>query len=170
MIANTVYHSTCGGRTEDAASAWGRDIPYLRAVPCDDCADSPVFRWEHRFSEAEARRLAKALGVPSGKDLRIAVIGRSPTGRASRLRVSSGGVSREVQGAEFRKAAGYAKVRSLKMEIVPVSGGWRITGEGWGHGVGLCQFGANGMARRGAGYREILARYYPGTDLSGGTP
>ena len=169
-LALTVYHSTCGGRTEDAGSAWGKDIPYLRAQLCDDCADSPVYRWEYRMSEAEGRRVAKALGVPPGKVLRIEVTGRTPTGRASRVLISSGGVSRELQAAEFRKAAGYAKVRSLKMEIVPVAGEWRITGEGWGHGVGLCQFGANGMARRGAGFREILARYYPGTELVGETP
>ena len=169
-LARTVYHSTCGGRTEDARSAWGKDIPYLRAQSCDDCADSPVYRWEYRMSEAEGRRVAGALGVPPGKDLRIAVAGRTPTGRASRVRVSSGGVSRELQAAEFRKVAGYAKVRSLKMEIVPVAGEWRFTGEGWGHGVGLCQFGANGMARRGAGFREILARYYPGTEIGGETP
>jgi stage II sporulation protein D len=169
-LARTVYHSTCGGRTEDAGSVWGTDVPYLRAQRCDDCADSPVYRWEYRMSEAEGRRVAKALGVPPGKDLRIAVTGRTPTGRASRVRISSGGVSRELQAAEFRKASGYAKVRSLKMEIVPVAGEWRITGEGWGHGVGMCQFGANGMARRGAEFREILARYYPGTEIHGETP
>jgi len=169
-LARTVYHSTCGGRTEDAVSVWGTDIPYLRAQLCVDCAESPVYRWEYRMSEAEGRRVANALGVPAGKDLRIAVTGRTPTGRASRVRISSGGVSRELQAAEFRKAAGDARVRSLKMEIVPVAGEWRFTGEGWGHGVGLCQFGANGMARRGAGFREILARYYPGTEISGGSP
>ena len=169
-LALTVYHSTCGGRTEDAVSVWGKDIPYLRSQFCDDCADSPVYRWEYRMSEAEGHRVAKVLGVPPGKDLRIAVTGRTPTGRASRVRISSGGVSRELQATEFRKAAGYAKVRSLKMEIVPVAGGWRFTGEGWGHGVGMCQFGANGMARRGAGFREILARYYPGTEITGEKP
>ena len=169
-LARTVYHSTCGGRTEDAGSAWGKDVPYLRAQLCDDCADSPVYRWEYRMSGAEGRRVAKALGVPPGKDLRIAVTGRTPTGRASRVRISSGGVSRELQAAEFRKAAGYANVRSLKMEIVAAAGEWRITGEGWGHGVGMCQYGANGMARRGAGFREILARYYPGTEMNGETP
>jgi len=169
-IARTVYHSTCGGRTEDAGSVWGKDVPYLRAQRCDDCADSPVYRWEYRMSETEGRRIAKELGVPPGKGLRIEVTGLTPTGRASRVRVACGGVSRELQAAEFRKAAGYAKVRSLKMEVVRVAGGWRFTGEGWGHGVGMCQFGANGMARRGAGFREILARYYPGTELSGETP
>ena len=165
-----MYHSTCGGRTEDAGSAWGKDVPYLRAQPCDDCADSPVYRWEHRMSEAEVLRVATAFGVPPGKDVRIAVTDRTPTGRAIRVRISSGGVSRELQAAEFRKAAGYAKVRSLKMEIAPVGGEWRLTGEGWGHGVGMCQFGANGMARRGAGFRGILARYYPGTELTGEAP
>jgi stage II sporulation protein D len=169
-LARTVYHSTCGGRTEDAGSVWGKDIPYLRAQFCGDCADSPVYRWEYRMSETEGRHVAKALGVPAGKDLGIAVTGRTPTGRASRVRISSGGVSRELQAAEFRKAAGYAKVRSLKMEISHVAGEWRFTGEGWGHGVGLCQYGANGMARRGAGFREILARYYPGTEIIGETP
>jgi stage II sporulation protein D len=169
-LARTVYHSTCGGRTEDAVSAWGKDVRYLRAQRCDDCADSPVYRWEHRMSEPEVHRVAIALGVPPGKDLRIAVTGRTPTGRASRVRISSGGVSRELQAAEFRKVAGYSKVRSLKMEIVVAAGEWRVTGEGWGHGVGLCQFGANGMARRGAGFREILARYYSGTEITGESP
>jgi len=169
-LARTVYHSTCGGWTEDAGSAWGKDVPYLRAQRCDDCADSPVYRWEYRMSGAEGRLVAKALGVPPGKDLGIAVAGRTPTGRASRLRISSGGVSRELQAAEFRRVAGYAKVRSLKMEIVQAAGEWRITGEGWGHGVGMCQYGANGMARRGAGFREILARYYPGTEIRGEAP
>lgn len=169
-LARTVYHSTCGGRTEDAVAVWGTDIPYLRAQLCDDCADSPVYRWGYRMSDAEARRVAKALGVPPGKDLQIDVTGRTRTGRASRVRVSSAGVSREVAGAEFRRVAGYAKVRSLKMEVVRVAGEWRFKGEGWGHGVGMCEYGANGMARRGAGFREILARYYPGTEISGETP
>jgi stage II sporulation protein D len=169
-VARTVYHSTCGGRTESAESAWGRDVPYLRALLCDDCAASPVYRWEYRMSAAEGRRVAEALGVPPGNDLRIVVAGRTPTGRTNRVRISSGGVSRELQATEFRKAAGYARIRSLKMEIVPVGGEWRFTGEGYGHGVGMCQFGANGMARRGAGFREILGRYYPGTVAAGEVP
>ncbi len=169
-LARTVYHSTCGGRTESAGSAWGKEVPYLQALPCGDCADSPVYRWSWRMTSAEGRRVAKALGIPPGKELRIAVAGRTRSGRASRVRLSSGGVSRELQAAEFRKTAGYDNVRSLKMDVVPVAGGWLFTGEGWGHGVGLCQFGANGMARRGEGFRGILARYYPGAEIAGGGP
>jgi stage II sporulation protein D len=59
-------------------------------------------------------------------------------------------------------------VKSLAFEMRPVRDGWLIAGKGYGHGVGLCQWGADGMARAGKGYRDILARYYLGTSLSGG--
>ncbi len=165
-VARTVYHSTCGGRTEDAAAVWGTDVPYLRSVIDDDCRDSPVWRWEYRLSLAEAKRVALALGVRAGDDLRIEIAGRTRTGRAARIRLSSGGVERETKAAAFRRAVGYTRMRSVWVEIVPVAGGWRITGRGYGHGVGMCEWGANGMAKRGATYREILARYYRMTRLA----
>jgi stage II sporulation protein D len=168
--ARTVYHSTCGGRTESAAAAWGKDVPYLRDQECEDCSGSPVYRWEYRMSAAEGVRVSKALGVPAGKDLRIAVSARTPSGRAGRMRVSASGVSRDVSAAEFRKVAGYARVRSLKMDVIPAGDGWLFRGNGYGHGVGMCQFGANGMAKAGRGWREILARYYPGVDIARESP
>ncbi len=54
----------------------------------------------------------------------------------------------------------------VKMEVSAGGGGWFFGGQGYGHGVGMCQFGANGMARAGKGYREILARYYPGAAIA----
>lgn len=168
--ARTVFHSTCGGRTESAANAWGRDVPYLRSQACGDCSGSPVYRWEYRMTAAEGRRVARAMGIPAGEDLRIVVTDRAPSGRAARVRIASGGVSRETQAAEFRKAAGYSRVRSLWMEIEPAAEGWLVSGRGYGHGVGMCQFGANGMAKAGSGFREILARYYPGTELAREAP
>ncbi len=168
--ARTVFHSTCGGRTETAANAWGKDVAYLRSGVCEDCSDSPAYRWEYRMSEAEGRRVARAMGIPAGKELRITIAGLTSTGRAARLRIQSGGVSREAQAAEFRRIAGYSRVRSLWMTIAPVADGWLITGRGYGHGVGMCQFGANRMAKSGKGFREILARYYPGTELAGEAP
>lgn len=169
-LARTVYHSTCGGRTESAADAWGKDVPYLRSKDCGACGDSPFSRWEYRMSAAEGRRLGRLLGIPPGKDLRFSVEGRTPTGRAKRVRIASGGVSREMPAPEFRKAAGYARVRSLKFGIVPAAGGWLVSGEGYGHGVGMCQFGANGLAKSGRSFREILAYYYPGTTVEGESP
>ncbi|MGZ9133534.1 MAG: SpoIID/LytB domain-containing protein [Candidatus Deferrimicrobiaceae bacterium] len=165
-LARTVYHSTCGGMTESAKDAWGEDLPYLRSVTCDDCRESPAWRWEYRMGRAEGVRVAAALGVRAGDEIGIAVAGRTRTGRASKVRLTSGGVAREAKASVFRRAAGYALVKSLWMEIVPAGRGWRLTGKGYGHGVGMCQWGANGMAKRGAGYREILARYYPRTRIA----
>lgn len=165
-LARTVYHSTCGGRTESAKDAWGTDFPYLRSVVDGDCRESPAWRWEYRMSLAEGKRIARALGISTGYDLRVEVAGRTPTGRARRVRISSGGATRTIKASRFRQAAGYARVKSLWMEIDPVGDGWRFTGNGYGHGVGLCQWGANGKARTGMGYREILARYYPMTRVA----
>lgn len=167
-LARAVYHSTCGGRTESAANAWGQDVPYLRSLFCDDCRDSRVWRWAYRMGSEEGRRVAKALGIQPSGPLFLEVTEWNSTGRAARVRISSGGVSRTMKASLFRRAAGYAKVRSLKMEIVPAAGGWDISGEGYGHGVGMCQWGANGMARAGKNHREILLRYYPGTEIRGG--
>jgi stage II sporulation protein D len=166
ILARTVYHSTCGGRTESAENAWGTDIPYLRSVFDNDCRESPAWRWEYRMGHAEGKRIAHALGVAAGDDLRVDVVGRTSTGRARQVRFSSGGAGRTLRASQVRQAAGYARVKSLWMEIEPVGDGWRFTGNGYGHGVGLCQWGSNGMAQRGAGYREILARYYPMTRLA----
>lgn len=169
-MARAVYHSTCGGRTENAKDAWGSDVPYLRSVRCDDCLESPARRWDCRVTVKEGKKIALTFGVRAGEDLKIGIDGRSSTGRASRIRISSAGVSREVSAAEFRRAAGYARVKSLRMEIVPVGNGWRIAGEGYGHGVGMCQWGGNGMARRGKTYGEILSRYYPETSVAEAAP
>jgi stage II sporulation protein D len=169
-LALAVFHSTCGGRTENAKDAWGTDLPYLRSLVCDDCLDSPARRWDYRMAAKEGKRVALSLGVRADEGLRLAIADRSSSGRASRIRISSEKVSREVSAAAFRRAAGYARIKSLMMEIVPVGNGWMFAGKGYGHGVGMCQWGANGMAKNGKTYREILARYYPDTALARGEP
>lgn len=168
--ARAVYHSTCGGATESAKDAWGNDVPYLRSVACDDCRHSPAWRWEYRMSAREGRRIARVFGVGSPGPIAISVASRTASGRASRIRIAAGRVEREAPAAAFRREAGYARVRSLKMEVVPLREGWLFLGEGYGHGVGMCQWGADGMAAKGGTYRQILARYYPGTEVAGGRP
>ncbi|HSL92202.1 MAG TPA: SpoIID/LytB domain-containing protein [Candidatus Limnocylindrales bacterium] len=169
-LALAVFHSVCGGKTENAKDAWGRDVPYLRSLVCDDCLDSPARRWDYRMTAKEGIRVALSMGVRADGGLRLDIAGRSSSGRASRVRISSGKVSREVSAAAFRRAAGYSRVKSLMMEIAPVGNGWVFTGKGYGHGVGMCQWGANGMARNGKTYGEILSRYYPATALALGNP
>jgi stage II sporulation protein D len=72
-----------------------------------------------------------------------------------------------LTGAEFRTAIGVGRVRSLMFEVQPQQGGWRIIGRGSGHGAGMCQWGAQGRARAGQTYRQILEAYYPDATLAG---
>ena len=168
--AQTFYHSTCGGRTESAANAWGRDVAYLRSLNCENCSSSPVYRWNYRMTQEEGRRVARAFGVPVRENPRISVAALNSSGRISRVRLASSGVSREIQAAQFRNAVGYAKMRSLWASIEPDGDEWIIRGRGYGHGVGMCQYGANGMAKAGKGFREILLQYYPGVELARDIP
>src|SRR5690606_31280199 len=93
----------------------------------------------------------------------VAVQGRSPTGRARWLTVDG---RRKLDAVSFRAKAGYGNVRSLGFELSSGrNGGLQLEGKGFGHGAGLCQWGAKVAADGGWDYRRILLHYYPGTEL-----
>ena len=97
------------------------------------------------------------------------VLQRGASGRVGRIRLQGDrGRSIEVEGLAVRWTLGLPETLFTATRLTPEGGapGWLFRGRGWGHGVGMCQEGAFGMAQRGHGYREILAHYYPGTSLS----
>ncbi len=149
-LAETVYHSTCGGHTASAAEVWGRAAPYLSGVPCEYCQISPHYRKTTRLSLADA---SQALG----QDL-AAVRATTASGRAAEVAVAG----RRFSGNAFRGALGLPSTL-----VENVAGDLAVTTRGFGHGVGLCQWGAEGLARVGRGFREILLYYYPGTAVGG---
>jgi len=150
------FHSSCGGRTESGLQALQRDLPYLMPVSCA-CGKNPATKWSAAFT---AEELEEALGRDARGELRVQ--SRTATGRVRRLQIGS----RTVDGVEFRQRLGYERVRSLLFDVAPDGkGGARLTGRGFGHGAGLCQWGAKLMADAGKDYREILLHYYPGTEL-----
>lgn len=143
------YHSTCGGKTEAAENVleWTTPIPPLSGATCGGCDDSPHARWEAR--------------VPGVREFEI--LEWTPAGRALRVRVNGQEMHANLG---FRRQSGARSVKSSWWDRAEVTGGeLRISGRGWGHGAGLCQFGARGWARRGEGFEAILARYYPGARL-----
>jgi stage II sporulation protein D len=159
--ADAFFHAACGGRTETGAAALGRDRAYLPSVPCGGCAGSPLDRWTRRFEGAE---LGRALGVARAP-VAVRVAERTASGRAARIEVEAGGTPISIGGADFRQRIGWSRLPSLAFEVRRERGAFVFTGRGAGHGAGLCQWGAAGLARDGLGYREILARYYPGAEL-----
>jgi stage II sporulation protein D len=170
--AATYYYANCGGTTEDGRYILGNDeapAPYLIQHSDRYCVRNGGAQWS---SEVSRRQLQSALtedgiAVP-GKLRSVSVLHRTPSGRVEFLRVAGSG-SITVSGVLFRSAVGrHIGWDRLKSNWYDVSmRGDRIVfhGRGSGHGVGLCQVGAEVMGEEGHSYREILAFYYPGTHL-----
>jgi stage II sporulation protein D len=156
-LAATYYHRSCGGELEDA-SALDPELhaPYLRRHHDDYCVRTPD-EWQTQIRKSD---LARALGRPVTT---VSVVARSPSGRVQRLLVDG----RSVTATDFRFAVGrtlgWDKLRSDLYQEQDLGDSIGFRGRGQGHGVGLCQAGAESMGERGRGYREILAFYYPGT-------
>jgi stage II sporulation protein D len=97
----------------------------------------------------------------------VQVTQRTASGRAQEIRVTGSRRTVQLSGYEFRELFGFAHIRSPLFSIGPEPGGagFVLEGHGWGHGVGMCQWGAAELARRGLSAPEILAYYYPGIEL-----
>ncbi|MDI6893925.1 MAG: SpoIID/LytB domain-containing protein [Bacillota bacterium] len=162
-VAQAFYHAHSGGYT--ATPGEGVDFrgaaPYLQARP--DPYSGDAMRWKAWVTPAEVRAAARRMGVKLGRVLPAEVTARGPSGRAVTFRFGG----KEVPAARFRlELDGGMRIRSTLIDGMEVSGGRLvITGRGFGHGVGLSQFGAMRMAQSGHDFRAILAFYYPGTVL-----
>jgi len=158
------YHSTCGGHTASGQAVWNSDLPYLRGTACPYCTDSPRYHWTYLIT---AEKLARIFDLParSIRGLEVTVTQRGESGHARQVRLSGPGVSRTLSGEQFRGALGYSVLWSTKFTVKRSGGSFLFKGRGSGHGVGLCQWGAFGMAKSGKEYWEILEFYYPGAVL-----
>ncbi len=170
--AATYYYANCGGTTEDGHYILGNDeapAPYLKQHSDRYCIRNGGSQWSSEVSDRDVQAALAADGINIPGSLRsVSVLNRTPSGRVEFLRVTGNG-SITVSGLLFRSAIGrhigWDRLKSNWYEVS--SRGDRIVfhGRGYGHGVGLCQVGAEIMGEEGHSYREILAFYYPGTHL-----
>jgi len=174
-LATAYYHAHCGGKLAAASEVWPTvRAPYLKTQPDPYCAAAPL-HWETTLTHTEltAALAASEVRLPAGWQSAV-VVARSASGRAQRLRFSGPGGAVEVAASTVRfavgRALGWSRIRSELYEVRSSPAGMTFSGAGAGHGVGLCQAGAEQMAARGAGYREILSFYYPGTTVAKGSP
>jgi stage II sporulation protein D len=156
------FHASCGGRTEGGLAALGRDLPYLTSVRCGRCDHAPKVRWTVRLP---ARELGAAAGL-GGAATSARIVSRTPTGRAEKVEVTAGDRRAVLAASDLRQRLGFSRLPSLAFEIRgPERTEFVLDGRGQGHGAGLCQWGAAGLAREGKTYREILGHYYPGVEI-----
>ncbi|NLM37592.1 MAG: stage II sporulation protein D [Firmicutes bacterium] len=154
---DALYHSTSGPRTADAEELWGKSVPYLKSVPCSFGQHSPRYQQERVFTVPE---LFSTLGLAESADGGAAprILKRTASGRVGTVQVGKGVFS----GNELRLRLGLA---STNFTVHRREGKVIFTTVGYGHGVGLCQYGADGMAQAGKAFTEILHYYYQGVEL-----
>ena len=186
----TPYHSTCGGSTAGVSEVWydQPDQPYLRPVsdkiPGTNnyyCDPSPRFSWTQTYDAAGLKAvmekyLANYTNAPKANLGRVTDIreqGRTASGRVAALTVQTESGSYTLRGNDIRFVLRDPKGAILNSTLFSLSattnGGevssLTLNGRGYGHGIGMCQWGAIGRARAGQNYRTILETYYPGTTI-----
>jgi stage II sporulation protein D len=162
-VVQAFYHSNCGGHTEASENVWGYSIPYLRGVSCNYCQTINPYRWEQRIPLKKVESLLRGGGftVFGLRDLRPGSRNRSGRLTDVILTTSRGRVT--VPAVGLRKSLGYGVIKSTSFDVHLEDDDLFFSGTGYGHGVGLCQWGAKQRAADGFDYREILSYYYPGT-------
>ncbi len=156
-IILAVYHAASGGHTENVEDVWMEPLPYLRGVPDFD-QGTPSFQWSESFrSEDLGRRLEV------GNVLAMIPTRLTPRGRVEEIQIQGTNGSRTMDGERFRQAL---NLKSTLFTIAAVPNGFQINGRGFGHGIGMSQWGSLNLAYRGASYQQILAHYYQNTALA----
>lgn len=160
------FHSSSGGRTASSEEVWGEARDYLVSVEVADEWDSPDSYWRAPVSRTTLGRAAAAVAEDVGEIVRARVTERSGSGRAIRLELVGEKGTVSLGARYLRSALGESILKSTLFELLEDEEGFVFVGAGSGHGVGMSQWGARAMARRGDDYREILSAFYPGTTIT----
>lgn len=159
-----LYHSTSGGLTENSEDVFARSVPYLRSVSSPYEEDSPVLVDSHKIAindfVAKIKAKHKDFKINTKKVIsEIKILERSKGGSIKKMKVGN----KEFTGREMRELLG---LRSANFSVDVKGKDLCFTTRGYGHGVGMSQWGANGMAKQGSTFGEILKHYYQGVSLS----
>lgn len=144
------FHAQSAGRTEDAVHVWNSEVPYLKSVDSKEDKQAPQNETTVHFGEKE---LQKKLGSAD-----VTILSRTDAGYVAQVQVGE----RIFSGREVREKLG---LRSTNFEIEKKEGEILFTTHGYGHGVGMSQYGASFLAKKGKNYHEILRHYYQGIDF-----
>jgi len=158
------YHSASGGYTEDPRTVFAaRNMPALRAIRDEFSSNSPYFVWTLDLRLADLAEILRRHGIDVGAITAVEVTERTPSLRAASVTLRGTHGSVRVRGNDLRRMVGYETVRSTLFAVAVDGTVARFAGRGYGHGIGMSQWGAKGMAELGYTAERILEYYYPGT-------
>jgi SpoIID/LytB domain protein len=171
QVADSYFSASCGGATANMASLWGgKAPPYLRGLTDEYCATDRHHNWTDVLS---GQQLLKAMQTDPRTNVgnrleAVRVFRQDASGRAELIAIE-GERQVIVKGWDFKiivgRALGWNLLKSSRFQISRSGSSFVFRGSGFGHGLGLCQEGAHVMATRGANYRQILQKYFPGTTV-----
>ncbi len=151
-----LYHSTSNGKTESSVNVWGNFYPYLVSVDSSYDSTNPSFIHESVMSYEQ---VSNKLGLSVNYDTTFDILEYTTSNRINKISVDE----TIFDGVTFRNKLG---LRSTDIEIIKNSDSITFRTKGYGHGVGMSQYGANGMAKAGYSYEDILLHYYPGVRIN----
>ncbi len=154
------YHSVSSGNTESAKNVWGTDYPYLQSVPSVGDLLAPDFLSEETFSKTEFDKIITSLNcktLEKGADY-IGTTSKSDAGTVLSIEICG----TKLTGSDIREAFG---LRSAAFDLVYREEKFTFTVTGYGHLVGMSQYGAHYLAEQGSGYKDILLTYYKGCSV-----
>ena len=164
-IFPTYYHATCGGYTEDASNLWNIDIEPLKGSKCLFCQKSPHYRWKKEILLTELESRLKKAHFAIGSIESIKVTAKNAAGKVEDVELESPTATLTISAKDFRNAVGNNFIRSTNFKAGIRRGAAFFEGVGWGHAVGMCQWGAYFMSKRHFKVIEILNFYYPGAKI-----
>lgn len=172
-LVDSYFSASCGGTTANLATLWGGNAPsYLRGVEDEYCASEAHHSWTDVISQ---KQMLKALQTDPrtniGERLLDVSVARTDASGRAELIIIEGNRRITLKGWDFKiiigRALGWNLLKSSRFKISRSGSNFVFRGNGFGHGLGLCQEGAHVMAARGAGYRQILNKYFPSTHIAG---
>ena len=179
QVIDAVYSSDCGGYTEANEEAWNssRPLSYLRPVedaPEPGGREFCSINRSHTWTVNLPKSKLLSLSGLKAEAIRLEVQELTASGRARQVVLTGddalpepgSGLFKAFSGDVWRRTVGMNTLKSLKFEVEETDAGVTLRGRGWGHGVGLCQWGANGMGKAGYDCEAILTHYYTGIDLA----
>lgn len=158
QIILAVFHASSGGHTENVENVWTGNYPYLRGVDDYDMG-SPGFEWTKNFSRSELSN--RISGV--GNVISMTPEHTTPWGRIISMIVKGDRGTRRLSGNDLRSAL---SLKSTLFVVNPTENGFQLQGRGYGHGLGLSQWGAHNLAQKGINYQQILSHYYQNAILA----
>lgn len=164
QIANTIFGASSGGITANASEVWGGNATnYLSSF---EDPYSKTYKWDHKVSKDDINNILIKNKINIGKFLNLNVTEKDISGRIKMIEIIGTEKTEKISGNTFRNILGNTKLKSTLFDIKDEDNDLIFQGRGYGHGVGMSQYGAVEMAKQGKNYTDIITFYFPGVTLN----